>query len=104
MFFVVMAVLVIGIPLMGLICGLAQFMHNVVQQQRIALATAKPIPAEISKIQPKRIKKKERVVSIPSPVKTHLNTNSNIKEYRLPDGSKVAFDANEVEFSERSAI
>lgn len=33
-----------------------------------------------------------------------LNTSSSIREYCLPDGSKVAFDANEVDVSEKSVI
>jgi hypothetical protein len=34
----------------------------------------------------------------------NLNTSSSIREYSLPDGSKVAFDSSEVDVSERSAI
>jgi hypothetical protein len=37
-------------------------------------------------------------------VSRSLNTGSSVKEYRLPDGSKVAFNTTEVEVSERSAI
>lgn len=39
-----------------------------------------------------------------NPYQNNLNTSSSIREYSLPDGSKVAFDADEVDVSERSAI
>ena len=33
-----------------------------------------------------------------------INNGSSVKEYRLPDGSMVAFDCEKVDVSERSAI
>ena len=39
-----------------------------------------------------------------NPYRENLNTSSSIREYSLPDGSKVAFDSSEVDVSERSAI
>ncbi len=33
-----------------------------------------------------------------------INTSSNIKEFRLPDGSRIAFDITKVEYSEKSVI
>ena len=55
-----------------------------------------PILEPVLVPEPKRVPKQ----IAPAPI----NTSSNIKEYRLPDGSKVAFDITKVEFSEKSAI
>lgn len=49
----------------------------------------------------------EEIVSVPKSKsrKTSIHTlPTSIKEYRLPDGSKVAVDTSEVEVDERSAI
>jgi hypothetical protein len=49
----------------------------------------------------------EEIVSVPKSKsrKTPIHTlPTSIKEYRLPDGSKVAVDTSEVEVDERSAI
>lgn len=43
--------------------------------------------------------------SLPEPLKTNIHTvPASIKEYRLPDGSKVVVDTAKTEVDEKSAI
>jgi len=56
-----------------------------------------------------RIPKEHPIVPVsPKSTEKHspkpINTSSNIKEFRLPDGSRIAFDITKVEYSEKSVI
>jgi hypothetical protein len=49
------------------------------------------------------VRRKPRKVRSEVP-ESPINTTSNIKEYRLPDGSRIAIDTDKVEVSEKAAF
>lgn len=117
MFVAAVVVIVAAMCVIFVLASIAQFVLDYVNYKKSQIRSvpvhSRPVtkPAVVSSTVVKRKQEPKRAqvpktppLVVRNPPKTSLNTTSNIKEYRLPDGSKIAFDANKVEFSEKPVI
>jgi hypothetical protein len=89
-----------AIPIIGIICSFLGFLTHLLPERKLS-------DAEIDRIFGNNFAAKYEEAAAPvrkKAPKSDLNTNSPVREYRMPDGSMVAFDTGKVDVSERSAI
>lgn len=90
----------VAIPIIGILCSLLAFLSHLLPERKLS-------DAEIDRIFGNNFSGGYVEATAPAPKKTpktSLNTNSPVREYRLPDGSMVAFDTGKVEVSEKLVI
>jgi hypothetical protein len=90
----------LAIPIIGILCSIGGFLSHLLPERRLS-------DAEIDRIFGNNFSSKYEEEPVPARKKVRkndLNTNSPVREYRLPDGSMVAFDTGKVEVSEKLVI